>query len=134
MSPEKTNKKSPNPTDVHVGTRVKLRRVVLGLSQTDVGDALGCTFQQVQKYERGANRISASRLSSIAAFMKVRPEFFFESETGQSPDYGSSTDYVTDFLATAEGLALIRSFQKLETNKLRRSVVALVEELANAGR
>ena len=106
--------------------------MVLGLSQTNLGEALGVTFQQVQKYERGANRISASRLASIAEFMKVKPEFFFESETGQNVDYGSSSpDYVTAFLATADGLALISSFQKLQTKQLRRSVVALVEELAD---
>ena len=109
--------------------------MVLGLTQTHLGEALGLTFQQVQKYERGTNRISASRLATIANFMQVRPEFFFEDEMVQNPDYGSSSPhYVTDFLSTAEGVALIKSFQKLKTNILRRRVVALVQELADVGR
>ena len=112
---------------------MRLRREILGLTQSDLGDALGVTFQQVQKYERGINRISASKLAIIAGFLKVRPEFFFESETTQS-DYGSSSpDYLTDFLTTSDGLALMRSFQKLKTKKLRRSIVALAEELADRG-
>jgi hypothetical protein len=125
MEPEITKKKSPNSVDVQVGSRVKLRRMVLGLSQTDLGNALGCTFQQVQK--------CASRLVTIAGLMKVKPELFFESETGrgQYPQYAStSPDEMTEFVTTAEGLALIRSFQKLKTKKLQRSVIALVEELA----
>ena len=118
--------------DAHVGTRVRLRRMILGLSQTTLGDAIGVTFQQVQKYERGTNRISASRLQGIATLLKVKPEFFFESEAGPQPITSSAPDdYVTAFLATSEGVALANAFQKLTTGKLRRRVVALVEELAN---
>src|SRR5215217_1424115 len=72
----------PTATDKHVGSRLRMRRLIMSLTQSDVADALGITFQQVQKYERGTNRISASRMAGIAELMKVRPEFFFESETG----------------------------------------------------
>jgi len=104
--------------------------MILRLSQSNVGDALGVTFQQVQKYERGANRISASRLAALAGLMKVRPEFFFENETGESPTFGVLPDYLTEFLATADGIALIRAFQKLKTRRLKRRVLILVQELA----
>jgi len=125
------NKKGPLLTDENVGNRVRLRRLVLGLSQTTLGDKLGVSFQQVQKYERGANRISASRLHDLARALSVQPEFFFEGEmTGQIAD-SVSPDYVTQLLATEEGLALIRAFQKLLTIKMRRKVVGLVEELAD---
>src|SRR5215217_881395 len=109
-----SNPKGRDPTDLHVGSRVLLRRQVLGLSQSAVAEALGVTFQQVQKYERGANRISASRLAALAEYMKVTPTFFFEGQTGEHPTFGTPSDYVTEMLATADGLALIGAFQKLK--------------------
>ena len=117
--------------DKHVGSRVRLRCMMLGLSQTNIGDAIGVTFQQVQKYERGTNRISASRLHYLAKLLKVQAEFFFEREAGQELHNASSPDYVTEFLATSEGLALVIALRKLPTGKLRRSIVALVQELAD---
>src|SRR5438477_8494548 len=105
-------KKAPNPVDKHVGSRVRMRRIMLGMSQEKLGDALSLTFQQVQKYEKGTNRIGASRLQQIAHFLEVPVSFFFEG----APDlpahaghngHGSapSPAYVSDFLATADGLA-----------------------------
>src|ERR1700693_5688041 len=102
-------KRSPNPTDTHVVNRVRMRRLMLNMSQTKLGDALGLTFQQVQKYEKGTNRISASRLQHISQILQVPVPFFFEGapiphgksfEKGDAPHPG----YVSDFLATSDGL------------------------------
>src|SRR6202043_3425843 len=101
--------KSPNPTDKHVGRRVRMRRKMLSMSQTKLADALGLTFQQVQKYEKGTNRIGASRLQQISHTLKVPISFFFEDPlkpTGESSArHAHSLDYVGDFLTTTDGLA-----------------------------
>src|SRR5690349_22462530 len=103
-------KKAPNPIDKHVGSRVRMRRMMLSMSQEKLGDALGLTFQQVQKYEKGTNRIGASRLQQISTILQVPVAFFFEGvpevATGraQSKD-APSPSYVSDFLATSDGLA-----------------------------
>src|ERR1700712_4121066 len=107
--------KAPNPVDKYVGSRVRMRRIMLGMSQEKLGEALGLTFQQVQKYEKGTNRVGASRLQQISEVLQVPVSFFFEgraAESGvkQSADDASSPAYVTDFLATSEGLALTRAF------------------------
>jgi transcriptional regulator with XRE-family HTH domain len=126
--------KSPNATDTHVGRRVRMRRMMLGMSQTKLGDALGLTFQQVQKYEKGANRIGASRLQHIAHILHVPIPFFFENlpqVSGSSEDAAMPTpSYVDDFLATSDGLSLIKYFTRIKDPKLRRSVVNLVEQIA----
>src|SRR5712671_1231421 len=105
-----------NPTDKYVGSRVRMRRLMLDMSQTDVADALGLTFQQVQKYEKGANRISASRLQHLSQILQVPVPFFFEgapAATGIRPSAGQtakapSPSYVADFLATSDGLSLVK--------------------------
>lgn len=129
-------KKAPNPTDKHVGARVRMRRMMLGMSQEKLGDALGLTFQQVQKYEKGANRIGASRLQQIAHILQVSVSFFFEgapSAPGQHPIDGMaeapSPAYVSDFLATSDGLALTKAFMRIKDPKLRRRIVDLVEQM-----
>jgi transcriptional regulator with XRE-family HTH domain len=129
-------KKAPNPTDKHVGARVRMRRMMLGMSQEKLGDALGLTFQQVQKYEKGANRIGASRLQQIAHILQVPVSFFFEgapSVPGQVPAEGfaeaPSPAYVSDFLATSDGLALTKAFMRIKDPKLRRRIVDLVEQM-----
>jgi transcriptional regulator with XRE-family HTH domain len=116
--------KSLNATDQHVGGRIRLRRMMLGISQTAVGDALGISFQQVQKYEQGTNRISASRLHRLSRFLQVKPEFFFETAEGQRLPTASSPDYVTEVLATADGLALMSAFQRLRSELGRISAGA----------
>jgi transcriptional regulator with XRE-family HTH domain len=126
--------KSPDPTDKHVGSRVRMRRMMIGMSQEKLGDALGLTFQQVQKYEKGANRISASRLQHIAHILQVTIAFFFEgvpSQPGQPRGVGDapSPAYVSAFLSTTDGLALIKAFMSLKDAKLRRSIVNLVEAI-----
>ena len=132
-------KKAPNPTDKHVGARVRMRRMMLGMSQEKLGDALGLTFQQVQKYEKGANRIGASRLQQIAHILQVPVSFFFEgapSVPGHQPDGMSeapSPAYVSDFLATSDGLALTKAFMRIKDAKLRRRIVDLVEQMVGEG-
>jgi transcriptional regulator with XRE-family HTH domain len=127
-----------NPIDKHVGRRLRTRRLMLDLSQTDIADALGLTFQQVQKYEKGSNRITASRLQHLAQILQVTVPFFFEGAPdvyGVSPSAGqmaeaSSPSYVADFLATSDGLSLVKAFMSIEDAKLRRAIVRLVEEIA----
>ncbi|MCC7348138.1 MAG: helix-turn-helix transcriptional regulator [Variibacter sp.] len=128
-------KKAPNPIDKHVGSRVRMRRMMLGMSQEKLGDALGLTFQQVQKYEKGTNRIGASRLQQIAQILQVPVSFFFEG----APHDGTPTEaglgeapspaYVSDFLATSDGLALTKAFVQIKDSKLRRRIVDLVEAI-----
>lgn len=126
-------KKAPNPVDKHVGSRVRMRRMMLGMSQEKLGDALGLTFQQVQKYEKGTNRIGASRVQQISLILQVPVSFFFDGAPIENPDgFGEapSPAYVTDFLASSEGLALVKAFVRISNPKLRRRVVDLVEEMA----
>ena len=128
-------KKTPNPTDKHVGSRVRMRRMMLGMSQEKLGDALGLTFQQVQKYEKGTNRIGASRLQQIAHFLQVPVSFFFEGGPGLAAEQAGtmeapSPSYVSDFLATSEGLALTRAFMQIKDPKMRRRIVDLVSQIA----
>jgi len=131
-------KKSPNPVDKHVGSRVRLRRMMLGMSQEKLGDALGLTFQQVQKYEKGTNRIGASRLQHISHILQIPVPFFFEGAPhvpGQPEGIGEAPwpAYVSEFLATIDGLALTTAFMKIKEPRLRRGIVALVEEIAGYG-
>src|SRR3954471_5891744 len=128
-------KKTPNPTDKHVGSRVRMRRMMLGMSQEKLGDALSLTFQQVQKYEKGTNRIGASRLQQIAHFLQVPVSFFFEGAPDLAPGSAGMTgapspSYVSDFLATSEGLALTKAFMRIKDPKLRRRIVDLVLQIA----
>ena len=130
------NKKKPNPVDIHVGSRVRLRRNMLGMSQEKLGESLGITFQQIQKYEKGTNRVGASRLQAISSVLGVPVSFFFEDAPGHSSggtrglSEDSSTTYVVDFLNSAEGLQLNRAFVKIADAKIRRKVIDLVKALA----
>lgn len=128
-------KKVPNPIDRHVGSRVRMRRMLAGISQEKLGEALGLTFQQIQKYEKGANRISASRLQQIAKKLEVPVSFFFDgAPTGDAPAAGfsdsASTAYISDFLATSEGVQLTKAFVRIKSGRIRRRIVDLVEALA----
>lgn len=136
LSTDMMAKKAPNPTDKHVGARVRMRRMMLTISQEKLGDALGLTFQQVQKYEKGANRIGASRLQQIANILQVPVSFFFDgapNAPGQTQNGFSeapSPAYVADFLATSDGLALTKAFMGIKDAKLRRRIVDLVQQIA----
>jgi transcriptional regulator with XRE-family HTH domain len=129
-------KKAPNPIDRHVGSRVRMRRMMMNMSQEKLGDALGLTFQQVQKYEKGTNRIGASRLQQISDVLQTPVSFFFEgapTPPGQVAGLGEppSPAYVSDFLATSDGLALTKAFVEIKDSRLRRRIVDLVEAIAS---
>jgi transcriptional regulator with XRE-family HTH domain len=131
-------KKAPNPIDKHVGSRVRMRRMMLGMSQEKLGDALALTFQQVQKYEKGTNRIGASRLQQISLILQVPVAFFFEGAPhladgtmiADSTETAPSPTYVSDFLATSDGLSLTKAFMRIPDPKLRRRIVDLVQQIA----
>ena len=113
-----------------------MRRMMLSMSQEKLGDALSLTFQQVQKYEKGTNRIGASRLQQIAHILQVPVSFFFEGAPHVGGHHGGgmgeapSPAYVSDFLATSDGLSLTKAFMRIKNNKLRRRIVDLVEQIA----
>ena len=128
--------KAPNPVDKYVGSRVRMRRIMLGMSQEKLGEALGLTFQQVQKYEKGTNRVGASRLQQISEVLQVPVSFLFDggpsgAAGGEASAESASPAYIADFLATSEGLALTRAFTRIPDSKLRRSIVDLVEQIAD---
>jgi transcriptional regulator with XRE-family HTH domain len=133
--------KKPNPVDTHVGSRVRLRRMLLGMSQERLGESMGLTFQQVQKYEKGVNRIGASRLFQISKILDVPVQFFFEEAPHIGP--GSqvrgmaephSEAFILEFLNSREGLELNRAFVKIGDAKVRKSIVDLVRALGVSGR
>lgn len=124
----------PNPVDVHVGERVRLRRKALGMSQTTLAEAIGLTFQQVQKYERGANRISASKLYEMARTLKVSLAYFYDGYLPEPADAdfvaSASEQSVNDFLITAEGVELASVFPLVKSAAQRRKILELVRSLA----
>jgi transcriptional regulator with XRE-family HTH domain len=131
----------PNPVDVHVGARVRLRRTLLGMSQEKLGDAIGLTFQQVQKYERGANRIGSSRLFDLSRVLDVPIEFFFDEMPGDvaanSPAQTRGmaeepVSYELDPMAKRETLELVRAYYKITDPRVRRRVFELVKALSKA--
>ncbi len=116
--------------DNHVGSRVRMRRLMLGVTQEILAEALGVTFQQVQKYEKGTNRISASRLQHISQILQVPVTFFFEGAPGGSDGAPGVPTYVNEFLASSDGVVLTRAFMRIENAKLRRLIVHLVQDCA----
>jgi transcriptional regulator with XRE-family HTH domain len=125
-----------HPTDKHVGARLRMRRLMLHKSQTDIANALGLTFQQVQKYEKGMNRISASRLQQMCSILQVPVSFFFEGAPATNgsldlheTEVDDETAAVHSFVATSEGVALAMAFGRIRDAKVRRSIVALVEQI-----
>ena len=128
-------KKAPNPIDKHVGSRVRMRRMMLGMSQEKLGDALGLTFQQVQKYEKGVNRIGAGRLFEVARILNVPVDFFYEGLNAGSPSAANESDAssppVMEFVSSGEGLQLSLAFMKIKDAKVRKRVLDLVKSLAD---
>ena len=126
---------SPHPVDIHVGSRVRMRRTLLGMSQEKLGDALGLTFQQVQKYERGANRVGSSRLYEISQILDVPVAFFFEEmspETAEVPP-GLAEDQKEmeyDPLAKRETLELVRAYYRIEDPRVRKRIFELTKAVA----
>ena len=128
-------KKSSNFVDAYVGARLRMRRVMLGMSQSKLGALLGVTFQQIQKYEKGANRISASRLKQAAEVLETTIDFFLEGAPAQPPASMGHAEPVSQpfdvaFLATTEGFQLNRAFLRIRDPKVRRRIVELVISLA----
>jgi transcriptional regulator with XRE-family HTH domain len=124
------NAKTPSPIDIHVGSRLRKRRRMLGMSQATMGERLGLTFQQVQKYEKGMNRIGASRLQQAADILGVTVPYFFEGGD-EGPYKGAlSPSYIDDFVSSSEGLRLAKAFMRIPRSSVRLRVVALVNELA----
>ncbi len=135
------NKKKPNPIDIHVGSRVRLRRMLVGMSQEKLGEKLGLTFQQVQKYEKGTNRIGASRLYQIANILGVEVQFFFEDMPGEvlkslptQPEGGfkeaDNAPFVMDFVSSSEGLQLNRHYSEIDNPTVRKRVLDLIKSLS----
>ena len=122
--------KAPNPVDKYVGSRVRMRRIMLGMSQEKLGEALGLTFQQVQKYEKGINRIGAGRLFEIARILDVPVDFFYDGVASASGGPPETSAPLMEFVSSAEGLALTRAFTRITDAKLRRSIVEMVEQIA----
>ena len=127
----------PDPVDIIVGRNVRQFRALRRVSQLELGEALGLTFQQIQKYEKGTNRVGASRLQAISGILNVPVSFFFEDAPDGNPANtpagmaeASSSNYVVDFLSSSEGLQLNRSFVKISDPKVRRKIVDLVKALA----
>lgn len=132
----------PNPVDVHVGSRVRLRRTLLGMSQEKLGEAIGLTFQQVQKYERGANRIGASRLFNLSQVLDVPVSFFFDDmprEAADAPVLGEEDDedrvveFEPDPMAKRETLELVRAYYRITDPGVRKRLFELTKAVANNG-
>ncbi len=130
--------KSPNPIDIYVGSRVRLRRMMVEMSQEKLADQLGLTFQQVQKYEKGTNRIGASRLYEISQILEVPVQYFFEGISEQvdveEPDEfeeGGSAAYFMEFVCSSEGIQLNRAYHQIESQRTRRLVLDLIKGIAD---
>jgi transcriptional regulator with XRE-family HTH domain len=125
--------KEPNATDVHVGRRMRMRRLMMQMSQEVFAAELGVTFQQVQKYEKGVNRVSASRLQQAAYILQVPVQFFFEglpkTETGSKAREDISYSLISDLLSSPDGIALAKGFMQIENRTLRRHIVKLVAQI-----
>ena len=117
-----------DPVDVAVGNRIRVQRLLSDMSQTALGEAIGVTFQQVQKYEKGANRVGASRLTQIAKALRVPIKTFFDGGDEQEDDPKAGATFA--FLAVPGALELVRAYAQIDDSKLRRSLVALVKDMA----
>lgn len=131
------NQKKPSPVDTHVGMRIRLRRAMLAMSQEKLGEYLGVSFQQVQKYEKGLNRVGASRLQRLSEVLEVPVTFFFDDAPGGINGETSSAetakrDEISDFLYSPDGLQLNRAFMSIADPKVRRRLIDLVRALADA--
>ncbi|WP_159953181.1 helix-turn-helix transcriptional regulator [Rhizobium sp. 18065] len=129
-----TNKKKPNPTDVHIGARIKLRRHVVGLSQEKLADALGITFQQVQKYEKGTNRVGGSRLQSIASTLGCPVAYFFDENPAADQVHSdcSSETSLMSLLAQPDMMKMVRTFARIKDGNARKQIIGVASIVAGA--
>jgi transcriptional regulator with XRE-family HTH domain len=137
-APDERGARRANPIDVHVGSRVRLRRMLLGMSQEKLGEHLGLTFQQIQKYEKGINRVGASRLFDLSQVLSVPVQYFYEELPDGVADAGvggfaerPSENYAAEFLGSREGLELNKAFARIRDMRVRRSIVELIRALAS---
>jgi transcriptional regulator with XRE-family HTH domain len=123
------------PVDVHIGQKIRARRNLLGLTQTDLANAAAITFQQIQKYERGTNRVGASRLQQFSDALGVPPSYFFDGaptvgKKQPAPQEGElSEETIVSFLGTREGAALVRAFMAIKQKPIRQTAIAFLEAL-----
>jgi len=135
MAKASTSRRGPTAVDTHVGQKIRARRIFLRMSQTDVADAIGITFQQIQKYEKGSNRVGASRLQQFSETLGVPPSYFFEGvpivgKKQPAPQEGElSEDTIVSFLGTREGAALVRAFIAIKQKPVRQNVIAFLDTL-----
>jgi transcriptional regulator with XRE-family HTH domain len=126
---------APHSVDVHVGRRLRSRRTMLGMSQENLGDAVGVTFQQIQKYERGLNRIGSSRLYEFSRILNVPVAYFFEEfdegQTGQTPASENGSNYEYEKMANKEVLSVVRAFSSIENPLIRKKMIALIKSLSS---
>jgi transcriptional regulator with XRE-family HTH domain len=131
----KGGSRGTTPVDIHVGQKIRTRRNLLGLSQTELADAAGITFQQVQKYEKGSNRVGAGRLQQFSEALGVPPSYFFEGlptvgKKQPAPQEGElSESAIVSFLGTREGAALVRAFMAVKQKPVRQSIIAFIESI-----
>ncbi len=134
MSPNsKHAPRAANPIDVHVGTRIRLRRKTMKMSQEQLGEQLGVTFQQVQKYERGTNRVGASRLWRIAQVLGVSVSFFYDGLTDGITDNvedNTQSPIIYEFINSSDGIALATAVSQIENRAVRRQILELARSLA----
>jgi transcriptional regulator with XRE-family HTH domain len=125
--------KQANAIDVHVGLRIRAARLAAGLSQERLGNELGVTFQQVQKYEKGSNRVGASRLSDAAKVLSVPVSFFFENDAGsdKTPKVNDGLLAITEALSTPEGIRIARALAQISNPNLRRRLADLLEAMVD---
>ena len=127
--------KPPNPIDVHVGERIRMWRTGRKISRITLGEAIGVTDQQIQKYEKGTNRIGASRLQQICSVLEIPVSFLFEGAPGSSPGEGGMPQHIIDFMESEEGFRLAAAFGRITKRKMRRSIARLANRIAeHAGR
>jgi transcriptional regulator with XRE-family HTH domain len=131
----KNRSRGATPVDAHIGQKIRARRNLLGLTQTDLANAAGITFQQIQKYEQGTNRVGASRLQQFSDALGVPPSYFFEGaptvgKKQPAPKEGElSEDTIVSFLGTREGAALVRAFMAIKQKLIRQNAIAFLETL-----
>jgi transcriptional regulator with XRE-family HTH domain len=135
MAKASINRRGPTAVDTHVGQKIRARRMFLGLTQTDVAEASGISFQQIQKYEKGSNRVGASRLQQISDTLGVSPFYFFEGAPAvgkkmPAPQEGElSEDTIVSFLGTREGTALVRGFLAIKDKSIRQNIIGFIATL-----
>ena len=123
--------KPPNPIDVHVGERIRMWRTERKISRITLGEAIGLTLQQIQKYEKGTNRIGASRLQQICAVLEIPVPFLFEGASGSSPCESGMPQDIIDFMESPEGVRFVAAFSRITDRKMRRGIVRLASRIAD---